>query len=332
MGSITTGTVREALIELLCFNAADVLNAKEWFLEMRVDPKEVRAVVVVNNYNYGQYVCEALESLLSQTRAPDSVIVVDDGSTDDSVERISAFVANHGNIVLVEKKNAGQLSCFNEAVRLVAEDDIVFFLDSDDIYPPDYIQSVLEHIDAEHDFYFAETIKFGGPVSSIESTRISDAAPCSIGITSALTRRHFTWIGSPTSAIAMRGSALKDILPYSDERGFKVRADDMLVYSSSILGHKKKYLPSLAIAYRVHGSNNFYGKGESPETRHFLLEKLFTEMVKRAGVQMQVAHSAAFAEFTMIPVEYRKRFCLPSALRMRVQWIGGKLARFLGLT
>lgn len=51
----------------------------------------LRATVVITNYNYGRFVGAAIESALAQEHPDTEVIVVDDGSTDDSATRITAF-------------------------------------------------------------------------------------------------------------------------------------------------------------------------------------------------------------------------------------------------
>src|ERR1700757_584817 len=71
---------------------------------------EAKATVVINNYNYGQFLGTAIESALGQTYANTEVVVVDDGSTDDSRE----IIASYGDRVrAVLKSNGGQASAFN---------------------------------------------------------------------------------------------------------------------------------------------------------------------------------------------------------------------------
>lgn len=292
----------------------------------------MKVVVLINNYNYSEYVGEAIHSLQLQTKKPDAIIVVDDGSTDDSVKIISEYCKKEASIEFINKENEGQLSCFNVVAPTLSDGDIAFFLDSDDIYPTDYIESVLAHVDSIHDFYFASTVRFTKTETPIASAKVSSDEPCSIPLTSSLTRRYGAWVGSPTSALAIKGRALKEILPYHDERNFKTRADDVLIFSSSILGHRKKFLPSLAIAYRVHGSNNFFGRNNTNELfRYFALEKLFNEMCDRAGLQRLPPATATYIEATSIPHKYAKKFFLPPVWRIFVHRVFEKFFKLIGL-
>ena len=65
------------------------------------------ASVIINNHNYGRYLGEAIESALAQTHPVTEVVVVDDGSTDDSVEVITAFGRR---ILPIFQENRGQAS------------------------------------------------------------------------------------------------------------------------------------------------------------------------------------------------------------------------------
>lgn len=85
--------------------------------------------IIVNNYNYGRFLREAIESALSQTYKPLEVIVVDDGSTDCSRDVIASFGAR---ILPVFKENGGQASALNAGFAR-SHGDLVMFLDSDDL-------------------------------------------------------------------------------------------------------------------------------------------------------------------------------------------------------
>jgi len=84
--------------------------------------------VIVNNYNYGRFLGSAIDSALAQTYAPLEVVVVDDGSTDDSRDVIASYGKR---VVPVLKENVGQASAFNSGFAR-SRGDVVIFLDSDD--------------------------------------------------------------------------------------------------------------------------------------------------------------------------------------------------------
>lgn len=96
--------------------------------------------VVMCNYNYGQYIGEALEAIFNQSCAPMEVIVVDDGSTDNSVPVIAEFAKVHPNLrFLRNAKNMGSLYSVNRALE-VASGDYIYSAASDDKILPAFFE------------------------------------------------------------------------------------------------------------------------------------------------------------------------------------------------
>jgi glycosyltransferase involved in cell wall biosynthesis len=85
--------------------------------------------VIIPNYNYAQYVGEAIESVIDQTYSNIEIIVVNNGSTDNSLELLKEF---GDRICLVNQENLGQ-SGARKSGLLRATGDFIAFLDADDI-------------------------------------------------------------------------------------------------------------------------------------------------------------------------------------------------------
>ena len=68
--------------------------------------------VIVDNYNYERFLSQAIESVLNQTYQNFEIIVVDDGSTDNSVQIIDSYEKKDSRIRPVLKQNGGQMSAF----------------------------------------------------------------------------------------------------------------------------------------------------------------------------------------------------------------------------
>lgn len=96
--------------------------------------------VLINNYNYAPFIKESVESVLAQTYQNFEIIIVDDGSTDNSAEIIESF--RDTRITKIFKANGGQASAFNAGFE-VSRGDLITFLDSDDWWKPHRLEEVV---------------------------------------------------------------------------------------------------------------------------------------------------------------------------------------------
>ena len=91
--------------------------------------------VIIPLYNKGEFIERTLKSVAAQDISNWECIIVDDGSTDASVEIVKEFIrVNPGNWKLTSQKNSGQTSARNHGVRL-AQGTYLAFLDADDLWP-----------------------------------------------------------------------------------------------------------------------------------------------------------------------------------------------------
>lgn len=95
--------------------------------------------VVIPVYNKAKYIDRCIQSVLNQTVKPGEIIVVDDGSTDDSLQILSD---NYGQeITLVSQVNAGKSVARNNGVDL-SKSGYIAFLDGDDEWAPEYLENI----------------------------------------------------------------------------------------------------------------------------------------------------------------------------------------------
>jgi glycosyltransferase involved in cell wall biosynthesis len=88
--------------------------------------------VIIPAYNRAHTLSGAIDSLLQQTQTPNEIIVVDDGSTDET----PALLSSYGSSIEVKtQSNQGRSTARNVGLK-AAKGDLIAFLDSDDLLPP----------------------------------------------------------------------------------------------------------------------------------------------------------------------------------------------------
>lgn len=101
--------------------------------------------IIIPVYNIGQYLVRCIESCELQLKDPCNleILVIDDGSTDNSVEIIKTLQSRYNNIRYFWQENAGQASARNKGISL-AKGDYIWFVDGDDFLTPDGIDALLD--------------------------------------------------------------------------------------------------------------------------------------------------------------------------------------------
>ncbi len=111
---------------------------------IQADPTHLSVSVIIATYNHARFVAGAINSLLNQTRPPEEIIVVDDGSTDDT----QAVLARYGTPVRVLRQTNQGRSVARNAGLSVARGDAIVFLDSDDELVPDSLERRVKILEA----------------------------------------------------------------------------------------------------------------------------------------------------------------------------------------
>jgi glycosyltransferase involved in cell wall biosynthesis len=213
--------------------------------------------VLITCYNYGRYLGQCLESVLSQSRPADEIVLVDDGSEDDTPEIAHRF----SQIRYIRQKNGGYAAASNRAFK-EASGNILCHLDADDYWLPSKLERVME--------VFEQSASLGGVVHDTiqvdaEGRRLSASPPAVCSSAAEVLRLENTegcgflyrlpqlkprMFGNPTT-IAVRRAAIEDLFPVPEGPPFAVDG----VFLCGALRAGVSYLPEVLAAYRVHGTN-----------------------------------------------------------------------------
>jgi hypothetical protein len=210
--------------------------------------KDPLVSVVVNNYNYCRFLEQAIQSALDQTYPRVEVLVVDDGSTDDSAAIIQSF---GDRIRPFFKKNEGQASTYNRGFQ-EAHGDLILFLDADDFLFPTAIEKSVA-------LWTSETVtKIHFPLSVVDIAGHQTGAILPTGVLSTGDVKPAILADGNYTAPSGSGNlysraALAQILPMP-EKQWLVGADTWPIYLTPLMGEVRACSEPLG-AYRVHGAN-----------------------------------------------------------------------------
>ena len=237
--------------------------------------------ILINNYNYGRFLGDAIDSALAQTYEHCEVIVVDDGSTDDSPDIIRSY---GDRIIPILKANGGQASAFNAGFER-SQGDILCFLDADDTFRPRKAARIVALFAAEDNAQLdhqperksgrklGQKLDWGWCFHPIERVN-SELKPMDWdesnwgkdGIYDLRSRLAKGKLGNATpfdclvtSGMCFTRAMLSQLLPMPTE--IKITSDDYLKYAA--LGTSRGYMLMEKLAcQRLHGNNAYTGRSE----------------------------------------------------------------------
>ena len=214
------------------------------------DTKKVS--VVISNHNYADFVGIAIRSALEQIAPVHEVIVVDDGSTDNSREVLEVFQRDP-RVHVIFQKNQGQASAINRGFA-ASHGDIVIFLDADDTLKPDTVSTVLANWQpgASQCQFALEFIDVDGKVRGLHP--LSQIVEYGDVFWKLLVAGQYRYM--PTSGHAFSRHALEPILPMPVQQ-WRLCADTYLVTASTAYGPVVQ-IPEPLGYYRLHGQNRWY--------------------------------------------------------------------------
>jgi glycosyltransferase involved in cell wall biosynthesis len=215
----------------------------------------MRFSVIINNYNYGRYLPDCIASAAAQSHPPHEIIVVDDGSSDESRAILEQLRSSHPSLRIHHQTNGGQLSALRAGVRL-ATGDWCCFLDADDTWTPQHLAGLARVLERESD---VGAIYTGHRETSGPSIYRIPWPAGRLGPSIALVAAFQIRIGTLTSAINLRRDLARvavELDPALDS-DWRIRADDCLVFGAALEGCIAYHLPDPTVEYRIHGENAF---------------------------------------------------------------------------
>ncbi|MGA8742948.1 MAG: glycosyltransferase [Terracidiphilus sp.] len=214
---------------------------------------EPRISACMAAYNGGTFVEVQLQSILSQLSPQDEVVIVDDGSTDDTLDQI-ARIGDARVRVLRHERNAGVVATFEDALRS-ATGKILFLCDDDDIWAPTKTRRFLNTFESRPDVGIVTSRvrmidEFDRPLPDSRINRRGRFLP---GFWRNLFMNHYQG-----SAMAMRASLLGRVLPFPARKVFL--HDAWIGTRNDLLGGRTVFIDEDLLFYRRHLNNASHTK------------------------------------------------------------------------
>jgi len=140
--------------------------------------------VIIATFNRAGLITRALESLVSQTEKDWEAVIIDDGSTDDTFNKLLPWLRRYPRITLIRQAHLGMTAAKNSGIRY-AKGTFITFLDSDDEYSPEHLELrkkiIMQNPDAK--FLYGGTRIIGNPFvpDRFDLSRIINLDQCKIG-------------------------------------------------------------------------------------------------------------------------------------------------------
>ncbi len=240
--------------------------------------------IIITNYNYARFVGAAIDSGLAQTHRNCEIIVVDDGSKDESRSVLQAYRDRPG-VRLIFQENGGQAAAFNTGFA-ASSGDFILFLDADDLLHPEAVATVLSQ-------WRAGLSRCQFPLQIVDPEgRGLGLHPFSHKMDGGdlqwktVVSGHMRFI--PTSGNVFSRASLAPLFPIPAQE-WRLCADSYIVYRTAAAGGVHNIAETLGY-YRVHDSNNWYREGRDHDQMQQVWRQIF--QLWRSLLEDLTPHSA----------------------------------------
>ncbi len=247
--------------------------------------KNPKISVIIGTFNCSRYLPEAIESVLAQTYSDYEIIVVDDGSTDNTNEVVIPF---RDRVQYIWQENRGVGSARNTGMRR-ASGEYVVFLDADDLLLPDKLALQADYLDRnpDVDIVYSDGYRFQIDANGRETReQFSECGLLikSLGASAESLRILVVQNAFPPVAAMARLGGILEIGGFDEEKCFTTMEDWDLWYRLA-LNHQFAYLDAVVAMYR----NLPASKSKSRERRKTALPYF----------QSKIEHSPGFATLSV---------------------------------
>ena len=252
--------------------------------------------VLMATHNHAAYITEALESVVAQAFTDYEIVVVDDGSTDETPTTLSDWVRSYSDrfpnrVVICSSANEGQSSAYEHGLNLCTG-RYVALLDSDDRWLPEKLEAVHHIIETDPEaVLLVHPVLIMGPDGTLTGRVRPARASLSHGDLREHIRRTGRAVAAVTSGVTVRADVLRALLPMPT-KGFRFGADGYITLGASLLGRVQVIDEPLA-HYRIHPSGQYFGRMLSKEGPRLTMQHQLI-VARHLGLENAIRRSSYF--------------------------------------
>lgn len=200
--------------------------------------------VIMPVYNGGKYFKEAVESISKQTYKDFELIIINDGSTDDSLQVLNKLAEGDGRIKIISRENKGIVHSLNEGVKL-SQGQYIARMDADDVSMPERLEKQINFMESNQDLVLCGTW-----AKKIDETG-NKIGEYKVPVTSSEIRKRILFHNPFIHpSVMFRKDVFENVGGYNS---FFKYIEDYELWTRLVFRHKTDNLPEMLLKYRIQG-------------------------------------------------------------------------------
>lgn len=247
--------------------------------------------VIIPTYNRAKYLPEAIDSVLNQTCQDFEIIVVDDGSTDETAEVVKSYIKSTIEIKYIQQENQGPGAARNSGIR-EAKGKYIAFIDSDEVWKPEKLEKQIKFLEKNPDYemVYTDVYEFNNGAITKKSVLVTNDRGKMSGM---IIGRLIIGCFISLSTVTLRREVIDAVGVFNTDL---MIAEDWDLWLRVASKYKIWFIDEVLVGHRIHPHNLTSNIQLELECRHRVVDNVFAHgaISKQYLSIMKLAHSRIF--------------------------------------